>query len=334
MSAEKVQSIKTLMAEKGVSLNMVMQTAFAIFLSKLTGQTDIVIGAVTAGRTHASIERVPGMFVNTLALRNEVQPEETTAQLLEKMKDRSLSAYEHQEFPFEELVAQLDLPKDTSRNPLFSVMLTTDERDLTLPDLNGLKLSQKQQDTVHAKFDVTLGVYEENDQVGLRFEYAASLFKKSTIQRWSRYIEKIIDDMVAKLNQPISALSLITEEEKRELINEWSGRDLDVPSDQTVHALIESKAHEAPHQKAATFCGTSWTYKELNSRANVLASRLISSGTKPGDRVGILTRPSLDMTVPLSLVSSRQVRHSFRLMQIIRRSVLRTCWKTAGQRYF
>ncbi|MBZ9521407.1 non-ribosomal peptide synthetase [Bacillus safensis] len=296
LSAEKVQSIKTLMAEKGVSLNMVMQTAFAIFLSKLTGQTDIVIGAVTAGRTHASIERVPGMFVNTLALRNEVQPEETTAQLLEKMKDRSLLAYEHQEFPFEELVAQLDLPKDTSRNPLFSVMLTTDDRDLTLPDLHGLKLSQKQQDTVHAKFDITLGVFEENDQVGLRFEYAAALFKKSTIQRWSMYIEKIIDDMLAKLNQPISALSLITEEEKRELINEWSGPALDVPLDKTVYALIEAKAQEAPHQKAATFCGTSWTYKELNSRANVVASRLIANGTKPGDRVGILTRPSLDMT--------------------------------------
>ncbi|MCI2455326.1 condensation domain-containing protein, partial [Listeria monocytogenes] len=121
-----------------------------------------------------------------------------------------------------------------------------------------------QQDTVHAKFDITLGVFEENDQVGLRFEYAAALFKKSTIQRWSMYIEKIIDDMLAKLNQPISALSLITEEEKRELINEWSGPALDVPLDKTVYALIEAKAQEAPHQKAATFCGTSWTYKELN----------------------------------------------------------------------
>ncbi|MGE1211867.1 non-ribosomal peptide synthetase [Bacillus pumilus] len=296
LSPEKVQTIKALMADKGVSMNMVMQTAFAIFLSKLTGQTDIVIGAVTAGRTHASIERVPGMFVNTLALRHEVQLEETTAQLLEKMKDRSLSAYEHQEFPFEELVAQLDLPKDTSRNPLFSVMLTTDDRDMTLPNLNGLKLSQKQQETAHAKFDVTLGVFEEQDQVGVRFEYATALFKKKTIQRWSRYFEQIIDEMLVKLNEPISSLSILNEEEKQELINEWSGPVLNVPSDQTVHALIEAKAFEAPHQKAATFRGTSWTYEELNNRANTVASRLISNGIKRGDRVGILTRPSLDMT--------------------------------------
>ncbi|WP_458110063.1 amino acid adenylation domain-containing protein [Bacillus zhangzhouensis] len=296
LSAEKAQSIKSLMAAKGVSLNMVMQTAFAIFLHKLTGQTDIVIGAVTAGRTHASLERIPGMFVNTLALRNELQLEETAEHLLEKMKDRNLSAYEHQGFPFEELVAQLDLSKDTSRNPLFSVMLTTDDRDLTLPKLNGLKLSQKQQDTVHAKFDLTLGIFEEQDQVGLRFEYAAALFKKSTIQRWSRYFEQIIDEMLAKLNQPISALSILTEEEKRELINEWSGPNLDVPAGQTVHALIEAQAHGAPHQKAATFCGTSWTYEELNNRANGVAQKLISLGTKPGDRVGILTRPSLHMT--------------------------------------
>ena len=79
-------------------------------------------------------------------------------------------------------------------------------------------------------------------------------------------------------------------------LNEWSGPILDVPSNQTVHALIKAKALEAPHQKAAVFCGTSWTYDELNHRANVVASRLITNGTKPGDRVGILTRPSLDMT--------------------------------------
>ncbi|MBQ4816178.1 non-ribosomal peptide synthetase [Bacillus pumilus] len=296
LSPEKVQTIKALMAEKGVSMNMVMQTAFAIFLSKLTGQTDIVIGAVTAGRTHAAIERVPGMFVNTLALRQEVQLDETTAQLLEKMKDRSLSAYEHQDVPFEELVAQLDLPKDTSRNPLFSVMLTTDDRDMTLPNLNGLKLSQKQQETVHAKFDVTLGIFEEKDQVGVRFEYATALFKKKTIQRWSRYFEQIIDEMLAKLNEPISSISILTEDEKQELINEWSGPVLNVPSDQTVHELIKAKTFEAPNQKAATFRGTSWTYEELNSRANTVASRLISNGIKRGDRVGILTRPSLDMT--------------------------------------
>ncbi|QGX67144.1 amino acid adenylation domain-containing protein [Bacillus sp. ms-22] len=296
LSAEKTQHIKALMAEKGVSLNMVMQTAFALFLHQLTGQTDIVIGAVTAGRTHASLERIPGMFVNTLALRHEVQLEETSEHLLEKIKDHNLSAYEHQAFPFEELVAQLDLPQDTSRNPLFSVMLTTDDRDLTLPNLNGLKLSQKQQETVHAKFDLTLGVFEEQNQVGLRFEYAAALFKKSTIQRWSRYFEQIIDELMAKLNQPISTLSILTKEEKQDLLNEWSGPVLDVPSDQTVHALIEAQACNTPYQKAATFCGTSWTYEELNKRANTVAARLMSSGTKPGDRVGILTRPSLDMT--------------------------------------
>ena len=296
LSAEKAQHIKALMAEKGVSLNMVMQTAFALFLHKLTGQTDIVIGAVTAGRTHAALEHIPGMFVNTLALRNEVQLEETVEHLLQKMKDRNLSAYEHQGFPFEELVAQLDLPKDTSRNPLFSVMLTTDDRDLTLPDLNGLKLSQKQQDTVHAKFDLTLGVFEEQDQVGLRFEYATALFKKSTIQRWSRYFEQIIDEMIAKPNQPISKLSILTKEEKLDMIAEWSGPTLDVPTDQPVHTLIEAQVDKAPHQKAATFCGASWTYEELNNRANILAAKLISHGTKAGDRVGILTRPSLEMT--------------------------------------
>ncbi|MFS0655871.1 amino acid adenylation domain-containing protein [Bacillus sp. 179-C3.3 HS] len=296
LSGEKAQQIKTLMAEKGLSLNMVMQTAFAIFLHKLTGQTDIVIGAVTAGRTQAALEHIPGMFVNTLALRNEVKLEETVEQLLQKMKDRNLSAYEHQGFPFEELVALLDLPKDTSRNPLFSVMLTTDERDLTLPDLKGVKLSRKEQDTVHAKFDLTLGVCQEQDQVGVRFEYATALFKKNTIERWSRYFVQLLDEMMAKLNQPISTLSMLTEAEKRDMVSEWTGPVLDVPTDQTVHALIEAEAQKSPHLKAATFCHTSWTYEELNNRANAVATGLMSRGIKRGDRVGILTRPSLEMS--------------------------------------
>ncbi|MFB8733175.1 AMP-binding protein [Bacillus sp. SL00103] len=99
-----------------------------------------------------------------------------------------------------------------------------------------------------------------------------------------------------------------------------NGQDpvLNVPSDQTVHELIKAKAFESPKQKAATFCGTSWTYEELNSRANTVASRLISNGIKRGDRVGILTRPSLDMTANSSLGFSRQERHSFQLMGLSR----------------
>ena len=128
-------------------------------------------------------------------------------------------------------------------------MMTTDERDLTLPDLNGLTLSHKQQEAVQAKFDLTLGVFEEQDQVGLRFEYAAALFKKSTILRWSQYFERIIDEMLAKLNQSISTISILTKEEERHLLDDWSGPVLNVPTDQTVHALIEAKSQEVPHQK-------------------------------------------------------------------------------------
>ncbi|MFJ5966177.1 amino acid adenylation domain-containing protein, partial [Bacillus sp. NPDC093026] len=250
ISAHKAQRIKSLMAEKGVSLNMIMQTALTIFLHKLTGQTDIVIGAVTAGRTHAALERIPGMFVNTLALRNKVQLEQTVEDLLEQVKERNLSAYEHQGFPFEELVTQLEIPKDTARNPLFSVLLTTDDRDFTLPELKGLKLYQKQQETQHAKFDLTLGVFEEQGQMNLHFEYATALFKKNTIQRWSRYFEQIVDEMIAKPNQSISKLSILTEEEKWEMITDWSGPILEVPEDQTIHALIEQQANSTPHQKA------------------------------------------------------------------------------------
>ncbi|MGE6632448.1 amino acid adenylation domain-containing protein, partial [Bacillus sp. NPDC077027] len=276
LSADMTKKIEAFLRAQGVSLNMMMQTTFAILLHKLTGQTDIVIGAVTAGRGHAAVERIPGMFVNTLALRNQVNPARAFEDMLTHIKEVNLAAYEHQNYPFEDLVTQLDIPKDTSRNPLFSVMLTTDDPDRSLPELEGFQLHQTDQSTSGAKFDLTLGVFEKDGQIGLRFEYATSLFNKSTIQRWSHYFSQLISQALVQPNKPVEQLSLLTEEEKQMLLTEWNGPVLDVPTTETVHALFEQQVARVPFGKAVSFNGISWSYEELNAKANQIANQLLT----------------------------------------------------------
>ncbi|NEU02766.1 hypothetical protein G3563_27330, partial [Escherichia coli] len=123
--SQTAKAVEKLLAETGTTLHMVLHAVFHVFLSKISGQRDIVIGSVTAGRTNADVQDMPGMFVNTLALRMEAKEQQTFAELLELAKQTNLSALEHQEYPFEDLVNQLDLPRDMSRNPLFNVMVTT-----------------------------------------------------------------------------------------------------------------------------------------------------------------------------------------------------------------
>ena len=274
----------------------VLLAGYSILLSKLSRQEDIIIGSPVVGRTHPDIQSVIGMFVNTLALRTRPAGHQTAAEFASNVHQLVLEANEHQLYPFEELVDQVQTVRDTSRHPIFDVVFSMENADIRDLSMDGLHVVPQPFEENIAKFDLTLTGNESADQIELVFDFNCSIFQKTSIEKWKEYFLHLLEQMVSAPDQSLDQMKLLSPQQQQKLLNEWSGPVLDVPSDQTVHALIEAKAQEAPHQKAATFCGTSWTYKELNSRANVVASRLIANGTKPGDRVGILTRPSLDMT--------------------------------------
>ncbi|MCY7569405.1 amino acid adenylation domain-containing protein [Bacillus safensis] len=274
----------------------VLLAGYSILLSKLSRQEDIIIGSPVVGRTHPDIQSVIGMFVNTLALRTRPSGHQTAAEFASNVHQLVLEANEHQLYPFEELVDQVQTVRDTSRHPIFDVVFSMENADIRDLSMDGLHIVSQPFEENIAKFDLTLTGNESADQIELVFDFNCSIFQKTSIEKWKEYFLHLLEQMVSAPDLSLDQMQLLSPQQQQKQLNEWSGPVLDFPSDQTVHALIEAKAQEAPHQKAATFCGTSWTYKELNSRANVVASRLIANGTKPGDRVGILTRPSLDMT--------------------------------------
>ncbi|MFS0655356.1 amino acid adenylation domain-containing protein, partial [Bacillus sp. 179-C3.3 HS] len=274
----------------------VLLTCYSALLSKLSGQEDIIIGSPIVGRTHPDIQSVIGMFVNTLALRTKPEGHQTFAEFASSVHDLVLEANEHQLYPFEELVDQVQTVRDTSRHPIFDVVFSMENADIRHLEMGDIDIVPQAFEEKTAKFDLTLTGKESSDQIELVFDFNRSIFHPSSIVKWKNYFLYLLEQIVSEPDQPLQQMPLLSQQQQRELINEWTGPALDVPTDQTVHALIEAQAQKSPHLKAATFCHTSWTYEELNNRANAVATGLMSRGIKRGDRVGILTRPSLEMS--------------------------------------
>ncbi|UOY87817.1 non-ribosomal peptide synthetase [Bacillus glycinifermentans] len=290
-----VRSLRKLAQETGTTLYMVLLASYSAFLSKLSGQKEMVVGSPAAGRSHADLDKIIGMFVNTLAIRTHPQGEKTFAAFLEEVKETSLGAYEHQDYPFEELVEKLEVRRDMSRNPLFDAVFSMQNVDLRALSMEGVTLRPYEFEHKTAKFDLTLAAAEEDDIVRFEMEYNTALFKDETISRWSKYWLNLLEAVADNPNIRLSELSLLNKAEKRRIVEAWNDTALDVPSDKTIHELFEAQVSRTPDRGAAVFNGRRWTYRELNARANRLARLLIEKGARPERRIGIMVKPSLEM---------------------------------------
>ncbi|ANY69397.1 non-ribosomal peptide synthetase [Paenibacillus sp. BIHB 4019] len=289
------RQLRKLALDTGTTLHMALLAAFSTFLARISGQEDIVIGSAVTGRTTAEVQTMPGMFVNTLALRFAPEHGKTFKQLLAEAKETCLRALENQSYPFEELVNKLDLPRDMSRNPLFNVMLTVE-----LPDKQELQLERltiAPYETAHrtAKFDLTLGAFESPAGMGLQLEYATDLFSRETIACWSVYILRILQAAALNPDIVLSEIEMLAPAEQQLILHTWNDTGQAVPQHQTIHELFEAQALRTPDHAAVVYKGQQWTYHELNARANLLARQLIAKGIYAEQPVGIMVKPSLAM---------------------------------------
>ena len=158
-------------------------------LSKISGRSETVIGSPTAGRRHADLSSTIGMFVNTLALKNHIQPHETFTDFLLRVKENTLEAFENQDYPFEELVEQVSVTRDVSRNPLFDIMFVLQNMDFPEIQIPGLEVNPYRYSEDIAKFDLSLYAAETHDDISLSFEYCIRLFTPQTIQRFIAFFQ-------------------------------------------------------------------------------------------------------------------------------------------------
>jgi non-ribosomal peptide synthetase component F/acyl carrier protein len=214
IGGEQTKKLKVLAWQEGATLYMTILALYYVFLAKISGQEDIVVGTPVSGRQHSDLDPIVGMFVNTLALRNYPGPEETFAHFLQEVKQQLLEALENQDYPFEELVDKLKITRDTGRNPLFDVMFTFQpqlEYKSTLPEDTALKIALFKSENPTAKFDMALNAVEDEHALHFNIEYSTKLFKKETIDRFAAYFKDIVTTVANNRNVKLKDIEISLE---------------------------------------------------------------------------------------------------------------------------
>ncbi|POA48981.1 non-ribosomal peptide synthetase [Pseudomonas sp. MPR-ANC1] len=297
LDARLSAALKALSQRHGVTLFMTMTGAWALLMSRLSGQSDVVIGSPVANRTRAEIEGLIGMFVNTLALRIDTSGEPNVEALLAQVKARTLEAQGHQDLPFEQVVEIVRPVRSLAHSPLFQTTLSWDSSvgprlvlgDLSLEGVAGM-------DDV-AKFDLTLTLGEVNGVIRGSLNYATALFDESTIQRYVDYFQRLLEAMVGADHTVLEQVPLLAPDERQRLLTDFNATAREYPQTLTVHGIFQQQVAAHPKAVAAVHGAHSLSYFELNAQANRLAHHLIGQGVQPGDHVAILLPRSLELLV-------------------------------------
>ncbi|AXY73694.1 amino acid adenylation domain-containing protein [Paraflavitalea soli] len=297
---EQALQVRTLAEENGASVFMVLFAVFNILQHKLSNQEEIVIGTSTAGREHPDLEHVMGLFVNTLPVKCQVEGTLTFQQFLARVKTKVLTCFEQQSYPYDELVNQLNIERNTSRNLLFDVMfayLNIQEAKLEFP---GLTLSPYDFKHPVSKFDYTLQAYDNGEQIHMSIEYATDLFRRPTIERFTRYFNTILQTVTATPAIQVAAISMLDPAEKEDLLIGFNNTWAAFPDNKTIHQLIEEQVQRNPGRSAVVFNEQLLTYGQLNEKANRLAHYLRRQyHLQPGEPVLLSARLSPELLIAL-----------------------------------
>jgi len=290
-------SLKDLSQREGTTLFMTLLAAFQALLYRYTKQEDIVVGSPVAGRSMLETENLIGAFVNTLVFRGDASGNPSFREFLARMRETVLGAFSHQELPFEKLVEELNPERKIDRSPLFQAMFAMQSEPEPTLVVEGLKLTPLKLQNASSKFDLSLDVEAEKDELRVALEYKKDLFAPETIERMLEHFQNLLAAMVADPAQHIAELPLLSDAERHRLLIEWNDTRVDFPADICLHQLFEAQVARTPNAIAAEFQGEGLTYGELNRRANQLAHYLQEQGVGPEILVGICVERSLEMLV-------------------------------------
>ncbi|QWF84112.1 non-ribosomal peptide synthetase [Amycolatopsis sp. CA-230715] len=301
------RELAELVRSTGTTAFMVLHAALAVLLTRMGAGTDVPVGAVTAGRNDEALEDLIGFFVNTLVLRTDTSGDPSFRELLSRVREVDLDAYDHQDVPFERLVEALNPARSAAHNPLFQVVLTYEngvDAQLTAP---GLVSETYFVSAGSAKFDLSFFVWETRDDEGGPagiegyLDYATDLFDRSTAEALSARLVRLLDGAVAEPGVPISRIELLSDAERHELL--VTGNDTAVPvATATVPDLFAEQVRQNPAAPAVLFDRDRLSYAELDARANKLARALVRCGVGPERFVGVAVPKSVDLLVAMLAV--------------------------------
>ncbi|MFN7731086.1 MAG: amino acid adenylation domain-containing protein, partial [Pirellula sp.] len=296
---ELVARLQSLSQSSSATLQMTLLAAFQTLLSRYSGQEDIAIGVPNAGRASEELEDLIGFFVNTLVLRTNMSGNPSFRELLSRIQQVSLEAYDHQDLPFERLVEELRPDRQLNRSPLVQVLfqlLSFSDTDLQLDSLDVSRLPSSSQ---RVRFDLEMHLSHQSKKLSGNIVYSIDLFDRSTIERMAGHFVTLLEGIVADPQQCIGQLPLLKHPERQQLLLEWNDTAVEYPNNRTVHELFELQVERNPEAIAVVFEDRKLTYRELNEQANQLAHHLIGLGVGPESRVGLCLERSDQLIVSI-----------------------------------
>ena len=218
LAPELAAGLKELSQQEGVTLYMTLLAAFQVLLSRYTGQDDVTIGTVIAGRNRSETENLIGLFLNTLVLRTDLSGEPSFVELLDRVREVCLGAYAHQDVPFEKLVEELQPERDFNRSPMVQVTFGLQNAPSEDLRLKGLSLRNVEFEMDVVRFDLTLWMTETPEGLAGHWTYSTRLFDEARIRRMENHFRKLLESIVAGPNKRLADLEIFTDSEKAEQI--------------------------------------------------------------------------------------------------------------------
>ena len=299
LSPSLVNALEIFCQQQGVTTFMVLYAVFVTWLNRYTQEPDVVVGSVVAGRRRVELEDVIGYCVNTVALRSILSDGLTAQDLLKQVRRMVTDAYDHQDLPFEEVIEALSLRREGTLSPLFNVMIVGEDDPLSAFAIRDLEVTHLPWEPTASEFDLVLLVVNKVHGVELVLLYDSTIFDQSTIGRMLGQIETLLGNFVKSPESRLGGLSLLTSEERRHMLAEWNRTNDPVPFSSGIHALIEAQVERTPEAIAVTCGEESVSYRELNRRANRVATALQTLGVCADVPVGLCVERSVDGLVGL-----------------------------------
>ncbi|HEY1350155.1 MAG TPA: amino acid adenylation domain-containing protein, partial [Ktedonobacteraceae bacterium] len=287
ISVSLLQELRALSRQHNCTLFMTLLAVFQTLLARYSQQNDLVVGAPIANRTWAELEPLIGFFVNMLPLRARLAGTQTFLELLEQVRDTCLAAYAHQDLPFEQMIDELNLPRDPRYAPVCQVVFALQNAQQASATFPGITAEPVLRESQTAKFDLTLVCAESEHGLSATFEYAIALFEAATIQRLATHFHLLLKAIVAQPEERLDQIPQLTAAEYQQIVRGWNETAAPYPQHACVHELFARQAARTPDALALAFHDEQLTYSELDRRANQLAQYLQRNGVEPEMVVGV-----------------------------------------------
>ncbi|WP_156094992.1 non-ribosomal peptide synthetase, partial [Nocardia lijiangensis] len=301
--------LEALARRSGATTFMVVHTALAVLLSKLSGSDDITIGVPSAGRGHRSLDNLVGMFVNTLVMRTRVTADQSFSSLLNQVRRTDIEAFDHATVPFEQVVEAVNPARSTAHTPLFQVMLAYQNMGQARVELPGLTVENVDPGDSAAIYDLLLmmteghGTHNEPTGMTLRLTYATDLFDQDSVRRFAEQFVRVLDAAATDADAAVGGMELLDAAERHLVLEQWNDTAAPAAAGRTLADAFDQQVTRTPDAPAIRVPdGTVLTYRDFDTRVNRLARWLIARGAGPETLVAVGIRRSVEQITALYAV--------------------------------